>query len=881
MSNISRINYEELVSRIALVACEAIPEGSTVLVVSKGDDELLKIRGRAGLHFPQNEQGGYTGHHPLDSGAAIAQLEAARVKGGEYLLIPASSLWWLDYYKQFSAFLKENFELIWSDESCLIYRLAAERAAGQAVWWNLVKNLKQGLRLKLKGGKKQANFATENLTSRKFIADPVGHLRFALDYPETLPLSTIDTPFDPEKMELNWVIPDFAPGMGGPAAIFRMIGLLEQFGHANTIWIRGGTRYGSGEKAREAICEHFTPIEARVRILGNNTDEISGDAVIATHCWTAYPVRAVTKVRERFYLIQDFEPWFNPMGADYLLAEATYRFGFSCITSSKWLQDLMRSRYGAKAERFVYAYDPAVYFEDPKVARAENRIAFYSRSTTPRRAVQLGLLALEILSKRGKQFTVDFFGGNVGQVSVPYEYVDHGVLNETQLAWLYRGATVGVVLSSTNYSLIPHEMMACGLPVVDLYADGTASEFPLDAIALSEPTPQAIADSIERLLTDRALRERQTARAKSYISQLSWEAGARQIERALIKGISVRSGGAAAGVAPKANEKKAAMLNVSGSKESPLIAGKRASGNDMSFCGPVVFAGQPEYYRSVYFDLTSSGGNHFEYPYTSADPSVLRELPGFALERGAKTCVVFRPEWLARYPEVFWDLKAQGISVIGYSTEPVPQNWADAHSDQLRRLEEFRASARLPFDLLIHYDESSLDFLSGLGLASLIAHPLPVSRKLFFPEDVGRDFDVCFLGKSTRHREAMLAPLKMRFNTVHVAHGLRDEDARILMNRSKLVLNLHNEAYPNFENRVVQALFCGRPVLSERLSGDLLIADRDYVLVDSPQDLLEKVREILENAAPLPTPAADLSVFKIEKLLERLGIKNVSRAFVT
>ena len=868
MSHTSHVNYEELVGRIVEVASQVIPAGGTVLVVSKGDDELIKLRGRIGCHFPQNEQGVYTGYHPLDSGAAIMQLEAARAKGGEYLLIPASSAWWLDYYKQFAAFLRERYELRWSDKTCVIYRLTEpSRLSG---WWNRVKSVKQSIRLKWPSGSRPACPPPSNPNSQQFLSEPAGHLRFALEFPETLPLSPPERPFDPRRMKLHWVIPDFAPGMGGPAAIFRFVGLLEQFGHENTIWIRGGTRYGSVEKARQAIRDHFTPVEASVRILGNNTDEVRGDAVIATHCWTAYPARAVTQVRERFYLIQDFEPLFHPMGSEYLLADATYCFGFSCITSSKWLQDLMRSRYSAKAERFVYAYDRAIYFEDPTVPRADNRIAFYARSSTPRRAVHLGLLALEILSKRGKSFVVDFFGGNVGAVKVPYQYHDHGVLNEHLLAQLYRNATIGVVLSSTNYSLIPHEMMACGLPVVDLYADGTASEFPLDAITLSEPTPQAIAANIDRLLSDKALRERQRERARSYISQLSWEASARQIERALVDGITARSSVRVSTIC----ERKAAILSVDHQEEWPSTeAGANRAAPQ--FRGPVVFVGQPEYYRSVYYDLTSTG-EHFEFPYTSGDLSVLRELPRFVVERGAKTCVVFRPEWLAQYPEAFWALKSQEISVIGYSTEPVPQNWMETHSDQLRRLKALRTAARLPYDLLIHFDKSSHDFLVDLGLGPIIAHPLPVSRKLFFPEEAARDFDLCFLGKSTPHREAMLAPVKMRFNTVHVAHGLRDEDARVLMNRSKLVLNLHNEAYPNFENRVVQALFCRRPVLSERLSGDLLIADRDYIMVSSPEDLLHKVTAFMENEI-WPDPEVDLSFFRIEKLLERLGIKNLYR----
>ena len=44
-----------------------MPLEATVMVVSKGDDELLKLGGRRALHFPQNEAGEYAGHYPADS----------------------------------------------------------------------------------------------------------------------------------------------------------------------------------------------------------------------------------------------------------------------------------------------------------------------------------------------------------------------------------------------------------------------------------------------------------------------------------------------------------------------------------------------------------------------------------------------------------------------------------------------------------------------------------------------------------------------------------------------------------------------------------------------------------------------------------------------
>ena len=55
----------------------------------------------------------------------------------------------------------------------------------------------------------------------------------------------------------------------------------------------------------------------------------------------------------------------------------------------------------------------------------------------------------------------------------------------------------------TNYSRVPQEMMACGLPCVDLAGYTAESVFGEDGPAeLSEFSPSAIADHIERLMDD-------------------------------------------------------------------------------------------------------------------------------------------------------------------------------------------------------------------------------------------------------------------------------------------------------------------------------------------------------------------------------------------
>src|SRR5262249_20250053 len=54
--------YAEVVKRIREVVRTELPPDATVLVVSDGDDDLLKFEGRTGWHFPRDKEGDYDGN---------------------------------------------------------------------------------------------------------------------------------------------------------------------------------------------------------------------------------------------------------------------------------------------------------------------------------------------------------------------------------------------------------------------------------------------------------------------------------------------------------------------------------------------------------------------------------------------------------------------------------------------------------------------------------------------------------------------------------------------------------------------------------------------------------------------------------------------------
>jgi GT2 family glycosyltransferase len=116
--------YRDSADRIRAAVARAVPSGSTVLLVSKGDESLVEPEGFAVWPFPQDESGSYAGHHPAHSAEAIAQLEELRRRGAEYIVFPATALWWLDHYHEFALHLERHYRLIERDDvTCAIFGL--------------------------------------------------------------------------------------------------------------------------------------------------------------------------------------------------------------------------------------------------------------------------------------------------------------------------------------------------------------------------------------------------------------------------------------------------------------------------------------------------------------------------------------------------------------------------------------------------------------------------------------------------------------------------------------------------------------------------------------------------------------------------------------
>ena len=329
------------------------------------------------------------------------------------------------------------------------------------------------------------------------------------------------------------VVPSFRRGSGGHRAIADLVRGLERRGHACSLWISDEEgRHGAQDPAQvaAAFADCFGAIGGPVRVGFDRWSAV--DVVVATGWQTVPRVLLLEHAKGRAYLVLDHEPEFYATSAEREWAAWTYRQGLHVIAASAWLAGLVRDRYGAAADAFEFGIDHDVY-RPLDLPRRDDRVLFYARAVTARRAVPLGLLALAELHRRRSEVAIGLFGES-RPLAPGFPAENLGVLAPRALARAYGEATVGVVLSMTNPSLIGPEMLACGLPVVELDAEAMRASFGTSGPLLLAPfDPVALADAIEALLADPAQRARRAQQGLDFAAGRTWSAAAATVEAGL------------------------------------------------------------------------------------------------------------------------------------------------------------------------------------------------------------------------------------------------------------------------------------------------------------------------------------------------------------
>jgi len=353
-----------------------------------------------------------------------------------------------------------------------------------------------------------------------------------------IPHPAVADPADrgPGPWTFAWIMSPPGENSGGHQNIFRFIRTLEQAGHRCLVYLysteEGVSAMGSAAVVRDSPSYPHTSAEFRMWE-GDVPDDV--DAIFATGWETAYPSFRSRSSARRFYFVQDFEPWFTAPGTSSALAEATYRFGFRGITAGGWLEQKLHAEYGMDTARFDFGADPE-HYHLVDGAGPRHEVLFYARRTTERRGLGLGLMALDLLAKSRPGLTINLVGEDLRGLDVPFPHQNLHGLSVEALGPIYNRCAAGLVLSFSNLSLLPLELLASGtIPVVnDAPNNRLVSDHP--EIVYTLPTPAALAEALAAVLDDPDPAGR-ARRAAASVVGVDWSVAGAQFLDAVERGM--------------------------------------------------------------------------------------------------------------------------------------------------------------------------------------------------------------------------------------------------------------------------------------------------------------------------------------------------------
>jgi hypothetical protein len=342
-----------------------------------------------------------------------------------------------------------------------------------------------------------------------------------------------------DRGSIAFLVPGMAVGSGGLTSVLRLGTWLARFGHEVT--------YVSYDARRRA------KLEARA---GANLPDWQGrvltwkaflaqrpcfDVGVATRWDSCYHLlQHQAAFGRKAYFIQDYEPYFFARGDLQLMAERTYGMGLHHLSLGGWNLARVEAHQGIRGGHVVDF--PVELRQFPLVRRPPRhagplRLAVYVKSEAKRAPSLLSLMlqvAADGFRARGIPTEIKIFGMEDAGVRFPVGE-NCGRLRAAAIKALYGWADFGVVASLTNISLVNFEMLACGLPVIDLRGGSAPYFFDDSEMLFATPGPGGLDDLLRAWWGREEELAAMVGRAQDKIRdrQWTWERTARQFEAAL------------------------------------------------------------------------------------------------------------------------------------------------------------------------------------------------------------------------------------------------------------------------------------------------------------------------------------------------------------
>jgi hypothetical protein len=308
------------------------------------------------------------------------------------------------------------------------------------------------------------------------------------------------------------LIPPPIEGSGGIGEIFNRAHALCRVGAKVDFYFKDFTSFSNAEALLQTIAYYG---EHDFGVYPQPILQHRYDLAMAT-AWDSVPIVVRQQIPAKLYMIQDYEAYFNPMGDGFVLGTLSYARGLVPLTLGNWLAWRLHAEFGLNSFIMPWAADLSMYKKESEMAH-EDALCFVYQPEKPRRCQYIGLEALRLVKEQRPQTTIYVFGTREAPPQT-FDFKFLGLLTKPELRHLYNKCRLGFVISGTNPSRIPFEMMACGLPVVDIYLQNNLFDYPGRAVNLSYPSPPSLAAKMIELMEDDETLTEQSNYALAYMA---------------------------------------------------------------------------------------------------------------------------------------------------------------------------------------------------------------------------------------------------------------------------------------------------------------------------------------------------------------------------
>ncbi len=322
--------------------------------------------------------------------------------------------------------------------------------------------------------------------------------------------------------KIAWIIPSPIKGSGGIRTMIQNANFLVRQGFECDIYVEEDY-VNTNESMKQRIIDFYGECLCDVYVGIDFKKEY--DLAFATYSIKTpdYLYYMKNNVKRKAYFIQDFEPWFEPMSGLYLDMEHTYKYGLNGVSIGKWLTYKLQHEFNQPMNYFSFCADTNVYKKLDNVEK-ENAVCFIFQPEKPRRCSNIGIRALLLVKALRPDVKIYLYGSDV-DIKLDVEMENLHIMPIDKCNELYNKCKVGVCMSSSNPSRIPFEMMAAGLPVVDLYRENNLYDIPEDGVLLADTSPEAVATAIIKILDDDKLQQSMSKKGYEFMKNYPIEKG--------------------------------------------------------------------------------------------------------------------------------------------------------------------------------------------------------------------------------------------------------------------------------------------------------------------------------------------------------------------